>query len=209
MTEKVPVAILVSGRGSNMRALRAAAEARAHPARIVHVISDRADAPALEFARGAGLATTLVDRGAHAGRDAFDHALGEAMRATGAEIFCLAGFMRILGEELVTTWAGRILNIDPSLLPAFRGLDTHRRALEAGVKIHGATVHVVTPALDEGPIVAQVAVPVLPHDDEASLAARVLALEHRLYPAALAAHVTGAAQAVDQPPLFSPPLPRA
>lgn len=207
MTEKTPVAVLVSGRGSNMQALIRAAEAPDYPAQIVHVISDRLDAAALSFAREAGIGTTLVERGTHDGRAAFDAALGQAMRATGAELFCLAGFMRILGPELVTAWEGRLLNIHPSLLPAFRGLNTHRRALEAGVRIHGATVHLVTPELDGGPIIAQAAVPVLPRDDEATLAARVLAAEHRLYPAALALRLGHAPGAVDQPPLFSPPLP--
>lgn len=207
MTQKTPVAVLVSGRGSNMRALAEAAARADHPARIVNVISDRPDAAALAHAREAGIGTTLVDRAAHSEREDFDGALGEAMRATGAEAFCLAGFMRILGPELVTTWEGRILNIHPSLLPAFRGLHTHRRALEAGVRIHGATVHVVTPALDEGPIIAQAAVPVLFDDDEARLAARVLEAEHRLYPAALAAHLSGTSGGGEQAPLFSPPLP--
>jgi len=207
MTEKTPVAVLVSGRGSNMEALIGACEAPDHPARIVHVISDRPDAQALARARAAGIGTTLVDGGSHDGRAAFDAALGEAMRATGAELFCLAGFMRILGADLVTAWQGRLLNIHPSLLPAFRGLNTHRRALEAGVTIHGATVHVVTPELDDGPIIAQAAVPVLRGDDEASLAARVLAAEHRLYPAALALRLGRAPEAEDQSPLYSPPLP--
>jgi formyltetrahydrofolate-dependent phosphoribosylglycinamide formyltransferase len=206
MTEKIPVAVLVSGRGSNLRALIDAAAEPEHPARIVHVVSDRPEAPALGVAREAGIATTLVEGAAFAAKDQFDAALGEAMRATGAHLFCLAGFMRILGADLVTTWEGRILNIHPSLLPSFRGLDTHRRALEAGVRIHGATVHVVTPTLDEGPIVAQAAVPVLAGDDEASLAERVLAAEHKLYPAALAVKITGTSVTAEQPALFSPPL---
>ena len=217
MTARSSVAILVSGRGSNMQALIRAAATADHPARIVSVISDRPDAPALDIARREGIATTVVPsigdptdaRPSPAKRAAFQAALGQAMHDSGADIFCLAGFMQILGAELVAAFERRILNIHPSLLPAFKGLDTHQRALDAGVCIHGATVHIVTPRLDEGPILAQAAVPVCPGDDAARLAERVLFVEHRLYPAALAHFIAEPAPVPptrEVPPLFNPPL---
>ena len=170
--------MLVSGRGSNLRAI---AEARTGLA-IRAVISNRPGAAALEWARGQGLAAQVVDHRAFATREAFDERLAAAIDATGAELVVMAGFMRILTPGFIDRYTHRIVNIHPSLLPAFPGLHTHRQALAAGVKLHGCTVHVVTPALDSGPIVAQAAVPVLDDDTEESLAARVLAQEHRLYP---------------------------
>jgi len=204
---RAPVAVLVSGRGSNLMALVRAARADGYPARIVHVVGDRRDAPALDLARAEGIAATVVDRDQYPERAAFDAALHRAIAASGAEHVCLAGFMRILGDDVVQAFEGRMLNVHPSLLPAFRGLHTHRRALDAGVRIHGATVHRVTPQLDEGPIIAQAAVPVLADDDETTLAARVLSAEHRLYPAALAIHLGQATTADEGARLFSPPLP--
>ncbi len=180
--------MLISGRGSNMLALVHAAAAPAYPAEICVVLSNKADAPGLALARDAGVAAVCVDQRSF-GRDraAHERALDETLRAHGAEVVCLAGYMRLLTPFLVERWRGRMLNIHPSLLPAFPGLDTHARALAAGVAEHGCSVHLVTEGVDEGPVLAQARVPVLPGDDEASLAARVLVEEHRLYPAALAA----------------------
>ena len=187
------VAVLISGRGSNMASLIEAAQDPAYPAEIVLVVSNRPDAGGLERARAAGIATAVVDHKGHPDRASFDAALDATLREHGIEIVCLAGFMRILTPGFVESWAGRMLNIHPSLLPAFKGTDTHARALAAGVARHGCTVHFVTPELDSGPIVAQAEVPVLPDDTEDTLAARVLAQEHLLYPRALALVASGQA----------------
>jgi len=173
--------ILVSGRGSNLRAI---VEARTG-LEVKAVISNRPDAPALPWAAQRGLATRVVDHREFAARDAFDDRLALEIERLRPDLLLLAGFMRILGDGFVERFAGRMVNVHPSLLPAFPGLHTHRRALEAGVKLHGATVHMVTAALDSGPIVAQGAVPVLAGDTEESLAARVLEVEHRIYPQAV------------------------
>jgi phosphoribosylglycinamide formyltransferase-1 len=170
--------IIISGRGSNMRALLDADL----PGRCAAVISNRAQAPGLGVAAAKGIATAVVEHGAD--RAAFDDALAAAIDRHQPELVLLAGFMRVLGEAFVRRYAGRLLNIHPSLLPAFPGLRTHAQALAAGVRIHGCSVHFVTPALDGGPIVIQAAVPVAADDSEASLAARVLAQEHRIYPLA-------------------------
>jgi phosphoribosylglycinamide formyltransferase-1 len=183
VTRRVVTAALISGRGSNMSALIAAAAAPDYPAEIRVVISDRADAAGLEIARAAGVEALALDAKAAGGRAAFEAQLDAALRARGVELICLAGFMRILSAGFCARW--RALNIHPSLLPAYKGLDTHARALADGVREHGCTVHWVTPELDSGEIVAQARVPVLPGDDAARLAARVLAEEHKLYPAAL------------------------
>ena len=188
------VGVLVSGRGSNLAALLAAAKAPDYPARIALVLSNRPDAGGLGIAAEAGVPAETVDhRPFGADRAAHEAALDAKLRAAGIELVCLAGYMRRLTPFLVRAWAGRMLNIHPSLLPAFPGLDTHRRALAAGVCLHGCTVHLVSEAVDEGPILGQAAVPVLPSDIEASLAKRVLAQEHRLYPAVLRAVARGAA----------------
>jgi phosphoribosylglycinamide formyltransferase-1 len=179
------IVILISGRGSNLRSIVEACRAEAWPARVVAVISNRADAAGLEYAAREGIATEVVDHRAFAERAAFDAALAQAVDRHAPDVVALAGFMRILGAAFVERYAGRIVNVHPSLLPAFTGLDTHRRAIEAGCKLAGATVHFVTPALDHGPIIAQAVVPVLAGDDAAALAARVLAREHVLYPRAL------------------------
>jgi phosphoribosylglycinamide formyltransferase-1 len=179
------IVILISGRGSNMLALLAAVAAGELPLRIAAVISNRADAAGLAAARAAGVATEVVDHRAHTDRAAFDAALAARIDAFAPDLVVLAGFMRILGDDFVRHYRGRMLNIHPSLLPSFPGLDTHRRALAEGVRIHGCTVHFVTPALDHGPIIVQAAVPVVDGDDPASLAARVLAAEHRVLPLAL------------------------
>ncbi|MBI5909800.1 MAG: phosphoribosylglycinamide formyltransferase [Betaproteobacteria bacterium] len=172
------IVILISGRGSNMQAMVEAGLP------VAAVISNRAEAAGLEYAVARGIATVIVEHRDYATREAFDAALAQAIDGFHPELVALAGFMRILTEGFVLRYRGRLLNIHPSLLPAFPGLDTHARALAAGVKLHGATVHFVTPQLDNGPIVIQAAVPVLAHDDEARLAARVLAEEHRIYPQA-------------------------
>jgi phosphoribosylglycinamide formyltransferase-1 len=183
-----PIVILVSGRGSNMEAIVRAA---IPGVRIAAVISNRPQAPGLAFAAAQGIPTVVVDHRTHGDRAAFDAALAEAIDAFRPELIVLAGFMRVLTEDFVRRYAGRLLNIHPSLLPAFPGLHTHRRALEAGVRVHGATVHFVTSALDCGPIVIQAAVPVRADDDEATLSARVLAEEHRIYPQAVRWFVEG------------------
>jgi formyltetrahydrofolate-dependent phosphoribosylglycinamide formyltransferase len=187
------VGVLISGRGSNLGALLAAASADpGFPATIALVLSNRPDAGGLAVAARAGVPAAVVDhRDYGTDRAAHEAALDARFRAAGIEIVCLAGWMRLLTPFLVKAWAGRMLNIHPSLLPAFPGLDTHRRALAAGVCLHGCTVHLVTEGVDEGPILAQAAVPVLAGDDEATLAARVLAQEHVLYPAALRAFAGG------------------
>ncbi|MGH7041415.1 MAG: phosphoribosylglycinamide formyltransferase, partial [Acetobacteraceae bacterium] len=177
---------LISGRGSNLAALLAAARAPGYPAEIALVVSNRPAAAGLSLAAAAGVAVRAIyHRGFGADRAAHEAAIDAALREAGIEFVCLAGYLRRLTPFLVHALAGRMLNIHPSLLPAFPGLDTHARALAAGVKLHGCTVHLVTEGVDEGPILAQAAVPVLAGDTEASLAARVLAEEHRLYPAAL------------------------
>lgn len=185
---KPRVAILISGRGSNMEALIKAARGADYPAEIVLVLSNKEDAPGLEIARQLGVtAEAIPAKPFGKDRQAHERAIDARLQAAGAEIVCLAGYMRILTPYLVDRWAGRILNIHPSLLPAYPGLDTHARALAAGEPQHGCTVHLVTEGMDEGPILAQASVPILPGDTEDSLAARVLEQEHRLYPAALAA----------------------
>lgn len=185
------IVILISGRGSNMQAIVRRCADDGWPAGVAAVVSNRADAGGLAFAAGLGIATAVVDHKAHAGRADFDAALADEIDRHAPDLLVLAGFMRILGPAFVQRYAGRLLNIHPSLLPAFTGLHTHRRVLAAGCKISGATVHFVTGELDHGPIVLQAAVPVLPGDDEAALAARVLAAEHRIYPLAVRWFVEG------------------
>ena len=183
---KKRVAILISGRGANMAALIAAAKSPDYPAEIAVVLSNRSDAGGLRRARAEGIATAVVDHGDFGkDREAFERAVQALLETHRIDIVCLAGFMRLLTPWLVSRWHGRMLNIHPALLPSFRGLHTHERALEAGVKIHGATVHFVVPEVDSGPIIAQAAVPVLDDDTPDTLAARVLAAELRIYPLAL------------------------
>jgi phosphoribosylglycinamide formyltransferase-1 len=185
------VTVLISGRGSNLGALIAAERAGRLGGTIAAVISSRADAAGIAIAIAHGIATTVVAHADYPAREAFDAALAAAVNASAPELIVLAGFMRVLGPAFVRRYERRMLNIHPSLLPAYAGLHTHRRALADGVRIHGCTVHFVTDDLDHGPIVAQGAVPVLADDDEASLAARVLAVEHRLLPAAVQAFCEG------------------
>jgi phosphoribosylglycinamide formyltransferase 1 len=194
---KKRAAILISGRGSNMVALIEAAKAKDYPAEIALVVSNDPAAHGLLRATEAGVPTAVVDhRRFGKDREAFERALDRELQASQTEIVCLAGFMRLLTPWFVRQWKGRLINIHPALLPEFRGLDTHRRALEAGAKQHGATVHFVVPEMDSGPIILQGSVPVHPDDTEARLAARVLEVEHQIYPRALRLVAEGRAQMV-------------
>ena len=181
----IRVVILISGRGSNMAALLAAVDAGAVPAQVVGVLANRADASGLETATTFGVPTVVIEHRQFVDREAFDAALAAAIDGFAPDLVLLAGFMRILGSGFVRRYEGRLINVHPSLLPAFPGLHTHRRALAEGVRVHGCTVHFVTAELDHGPIIVQAAVPVLDGDDEATLAARVLRQEHRVYPLAV------------------------
>jgi phosphoribosylglycinamide formyltransferase-1 len=192
------VAVLISGRGSNMAALIEAAKDKNYPAEISLVVSNRADAGGLATARSAGIATEIVDHAKHGkDREAFERELQTVLEQNRIDIVCLAGFMRLLSAGFVTRWSERLINIHPALLPAFRGLDTHARAIAAGVKIHGASVHFVVAEMDAGPIIAQGAVAVRDDDTEQTLAARVLAVEHRIYPLALRLVAEGRVRVVD------------
>ena len=184
-------AILISGGGSNMLALVADMAGADHPAAPCLVLSNRPGAAGLARAAALGLPTACVDHRAHAGREAFEAALMVPLAEAGTEFLCLAGFMRVLTPGFIAAWSGRMLNIHPSILPLFPGLDTHARALAAGMAVHGCTVHEVTPELDSGPILGQAVIPVLAGDTPASLAARLLPMEHRLYPAVLRRFAAG------------------
>lgn len=194
---RVKTAILISGRGSNMRALVEAAQEPDFPAEIALVFSNVPDAAGLHIANAFGIPTSALSHRDFGTREAFERALDAKLGDHGVELVCLAGFMRLLSEWFVDHWAGRMINIHPSLLPSFRGLETHARALKAGVLIHGCTVHYVVADLDAGPIVAQAAVPVLAGDTPKTLAARVLSQEHRLYPMALRLVASGATRLED------------
>jgi phosphoribosylglycinamide formyltransferase 1 len=194
MSGRKRAGVLISGRGSNLAALIEAARDPGFPAEIALVISNKANALGLTRAREAGIATAVIDHRAFNAREPFDAALTGALKAAGADLVCNAGFMRLHSASFVREWYGRQLNIHPSLLPAFRGLRPQARALEAGVRISGATVHFVSEEMDAGPIIAQGAVPVLPGDDEEALSARILAMEHRVYPLALRLAASGAAR---------------
>ena len=183
--ERLALGVLISGRGSNLQALIDACADPTFPARIAVVLSNRADAGGLDRAAAQGIPCAVVPHRDHPDREGFERAVDRVLRDAGVGLVCLAGFMRVLTPWFVGAWANRLINIHPSLLPAFPGLDTHRRALDAGVRFHGCTVHFVRADVDSGPIVVQAAVPVLPDDDEARLAARVLAAEHRCYPLAV------------------------
>ena len=185
------ITVLISGRGSNLAALLAAMTAGTLGGTITHVVANRADARGLSIAAEHGVATRVVEHRAYASRDAFDAALADAVAACAPDLVVLAGFMRVLGADFVRRYTGRMINIHPSLLPAYAGLHTHRRALADGARIHGCTVHFVTPDVDVGPIIAQAAVPVRDGDDEDTLAARVLAAEHVLLPAVVRWYCTG------------------
>ena len=183
--------VLASGRGSNLQAILDAIAAGRCPARVAAVVSDRKDAPALDRARQAGIRAVHLDPRAYPDRAAFDSAIATILDSDGVELVCLAGYMRVLSAEFVRRYRARILNVHPALLPAFPGLDAQRQALEHGAKVAGATVHFVDEGVDTGPIVLQATVPVLDDDTEASLAARILAEEHRLYPEAIRLYAEG------------------
>jgi phosphoribosylglycinamide formyltransferase 1 len=192
------VAVLISGRGSNMAALIEAAKDKSYPAEIVLVVSNRPDAGGLLVARSANIAAEVIDH-TEFGKDrgGFERVLQAILEKHRIDLVCLAGFMRLLTAEFIKKWQWRVLNIHPALLPAFKGLDTHKRALRAGAKIHGATVHFVVPEMDSGPTIAQGAVTVRHNDTEETLAARVLKVEHRIYPLALKLLAEGRVQVVD------------
>jgi phosphoribosylglycinamide formyltransferase-1 len=185
------IAVLISGRGSNLQSIIAAIGAGRLTATLGVVVSNRADAAGLQHARGAGVETLYLNPREYAGRDAYDRAMAEALKARRIDLVCLAGFMRLVGPPLLEAFPDRILNIHPSLLPAFPGLEAQRQALEHGVRISGATVHLVTPELDGGPIVLQAAVPVLDADTVETLSARILIEEHKLYPEAIQLVIDG------------------
>ncbi|MBX9464763.1 MAG: phosphoribosylglycinamide formyltransferase [Aquamicrobium sp.] len=184
-TARKRVVVLISGRGSNMNALIEATGDPAYPAEIVGVIADKADAKGLSVAVAQDIEAVAITKADHADKAAMDEALDAKLRELRADIVCLAGYMRLLSPAFTEKWAGRLINIHPSLLPLFKGLDTHERALKEGMRIHGCSVHFVTAEMDGGPIIAQAAVPILPNDDADALAARVLGVEHQLYPLAL------------------------
>ena len=193
---KKRVAILISGRGSNMATLIEAAKALDYPAEIVGVLSNRAAAGGLEIASAAGIATASLAQSKFPSRDMFEDVMTQTLESWDVDLVCLAGFMRILGDDFVNHWAGRMINIHPSLLPLYKGLHTHERALADGATVHGCTVHFVTPGLDEGPAILQAEVPVLPDDTPDSLSDRVLVQEHRIYPEALRLLASGQVKTV-------------
>lgn len=195
---KARVVVLISGRGSNLSAILEAAAAPDYPAAVVAVIANKADAPGLQLAAAAGVATEIVPSQGVTDRTVYDQSLLDAIDRYVPDLIVLAGFMRILTADFVNHYAGRMINIHPSLLPSFTGLHTHQRALDAGVHLHGCTVHFVTAELDHGPMIAQAAIPVWPDDTVASLAARVLAEEHRVYPAAVRWFAEGRLKVVGQ-----------
>lgn len=192
------VGVLISGRGSNLKALIDACAKPGFPAEIVLVISNKADAGGLQIAKDAGIATRVISHKDYDSREAFDRVMDQALRDAGVEFVCSAGFMRILSDEFVEKWRDRQLNIHPSLLPSFKGLNVYARAIEAGCKVSGCTVHFVRAAMDEGPIVAQAAVPILEGDTPETLAARILEAEHRIYPEALRLVAEGRVRIVDE-----------
>ena len=194
MTVRKKVAALISGRGSNMQALLEACRDASFPAEICGVLSNRADAGGLAVAADAGIATAIIDHRSYKDRQAFESAMHAQILDWQADLVACAGFMRVLTEFFVEKWQGRIINIHPSLLPLFKGLHTHQRALDAGVTIHGCSAHFVTAGVDDGPIILQAAVPVMPEDTADSLAARVLEAEHVIYPQALALVAAGRAR---------------
>jgi phosphoribosylglycinamide formyltransferase 1 len=202
MPERVRTAVLISGRGSNLQALIEAARAEDYPAEIVLVISNVERAEGLQRARDAGIPTKVVPHQDFAAREEFDAAIDAVLRETDISLVCEAGFMRIHSEWFVRRWEGRLINIHPSLLPAFPGIRVHRQALNAGVKISGCTVHFIVPELDSGPIIAQAAVPVLPDDTPETLAARVLLEEHKVYPAAVKLVASGTVRLEDGGAVF-------
>lgn len=214
--DKLKLGVLISGRGSNLQALIDACAAPDYPAEIVLVVSNRPDAMGLERAQTAGIATRVIEHTDYGDRESFDRDVDAALSEAGAQLICLAGFMRLLSTWFVDQWPDRVVNIHPSLLPAFKGTDSHAQALAAGVKLTGCTVHFVRSEMDAGPIIMQAAVPVLPNDDEDSLAARVLTAEHQCYPTAIRLIAEGSVTVEDHRavnaagnaaarPLYNPP----
>jgi phosphoribosylglycinamide formyltransferase-1 len=197
-SERLKVAVLISGRGSNLQALIDAQKKKNWPAKIVLVISNVPGAKGLARAKKAGIPTAVIDHKKFDGRGPFDAAMTAAIGKSGAELVCLAGFLRLLTDEFIGRWRNKLVNIHPSLLPAFKGLHTHERAIEAGVRFHGCTVHFVRPDLDTGPVIAQAVVPVLPTDDADRLAARVLEQEHKIYPMAVRLIAEGRVRVKDE-----------
>ncbi|UEM22595.1 phosphoribosylglycinamide formyltransferase [Skermanella mucosa] len=206
---RLKVGVLISGRGSNLQALIDACADPCFPAEIVLVLSNKADAYGLERARAAGIPASVVSHRDFADKPGFEAAMDAALRSAGVDLVCLAGFMRLLTADFVERWRDRLINIHPSLLPSFKGLDTHARAIEAGVRFTGCTVHFVRPAMDEGPIIVQAVVPVLPDDDAHALGDRVLVAEHRCYPLALRLIAEGRARVEGERVVLSdsPPQP--
>jgi phosphoribosylglycinamide formyltransferase-1 len=202
-TNPLKIGVLISGRGTNLQALIDACADPDFPASIAVVLSNKADAYGLTRAQDAGIPTAVISHRNYSDRASFDDAVDAALRDAGAEFVCLAGFMRILSEGFVGKWQDRLINIHPSLLPAFKGLDTHQRAIDAGVTITGCTVHFVRPAMDDGPIIVQAAVPVLPTDDADRLAARILESEHVIYPLALRLVAEGKVRVEDGRTIFN------
>jgi len=192
MAHPLKIAIFISGRGSNMLSLLQVCKSPDFPATPVVIVSNQPDAPGLQSAQKAGIATAVLERSEYPSRQAYDSSLNDILNKQGVELICLAGFMQILSKDFVENWHNQIINIHPSLLPSFKGLDTHQRALDAGVKFSGCTVHYVRYEMDTGPIIAQAVVPVAEEDTADTLAARVLEQEHRIYPQALKLVATGA-----------------
>lgn len=207
LSKRKRVAVLISGRGSNMAALIAATMEPDYPVIITKVISNKAEAVGLEIARSNGIEAIAIERKTFDDNADYEAALIAELAKDEPAYICMAGFMRVLSDQFVSRFSGKILNIHPSLLPAFKGLDTHHRALENGVLMHGCSVHIVTATLDDGPIIAQASVPVLPNDDEDSLAARVLKAEHLLYPKALGLLASGAIRLSGNRVIFSNEFP--
>jgi phosphoribosylglycinamide formyltransferase-1 len=203
---RLKLGVLISGRGSNLQALIAACADAHFPAEIVLVLANRPDAQGLVHAQNAGIATTCIEHNGYRDRESFDRAVHEKLDKAGVELVCLAGFMRLLSGWFVETWNDRIVNIHPSLLPSFKGIDAHDQAIAAGVKLSGCTVHIVRTEMDAGPILVQAAVPVLPDDDAESLAARILTVEHQCYPLAVRllaegrVRIEGGTARIDTPP---------
>ena len=205
-SRKSRIAILISGRGSNMKSLVAAARAPGYPAEPVIVVSNRPEAAGLPWAKEQGIPVLALDHKRYESREHFEGQLQSVLAMSKVDLICLAGFMRLMTPGFVESWRDRMLNIHPALLPSFKGLHTHERALAAGVRIHGCTVHLVRPEMDEGPIVGQAAVPVLDGDTPGTLGARVLAAEHVLYPHALALFASGKAVLRDEKIVIAPPV---
>ncbi len=202
---RLKVGVLISGRGSNLQALIAACATPDFPTEIVLVVSNKPDALGLDHARAAGIDTAVIAHGDFPDRESFDREIDKYLKSSGAELVCLAGFMRLLSSWFVDSWRDRVVNIHPSLLPAFKGIDAHAQAIAAGVRLSGCTVHIVRPEMDAGPILVQAAVPVMPEDDEDTLAARILEAEHACYPLAVRLLAENRVEIVDERAVITTP----